>query len=383
MEAIRNKRPVGIAILAWLHIIGGALGALAIGVPLLRNTPEAREALSQNGMVPFLLLTALVFLCVLACLSGIGLWLGRWWGWFLGAFYHAYGVVRNVCALVMIPYLLGSLRPEELAQAGYGLGFYCCKHAARIIVHTLIYLYFFKADVRRHFGLSPKGRWLPALGQFAICYVITMVFSTTVQLAAPPGDPAAELLALDDLYNRGQYQQVINGATEHLEKYPDSYQGWSQLGWAHLRLEHRERAKMCFHKAIELEPYSENAYMGLGMVCRVEGDLAAARANYQKAASLVADNAEAFSNLVAIELMDGNNAGAVEYGEKAWALHQNDPALAANLAVGYHYSGDLEKRDAFYQHAEELGYPGLNTLQEIFAGKISVRSSRTGDGGQT
>jgi Flp pilus assembly protein TadD len=74
-----------------------------------------------------------------------------------------------------------------------------------------------------------------------------------------------------------------------------------------------------------------------------------------------------------IELLDGNDAQAVEYGEKAWALRKDSPSIAANLAIAYHYLGDSEKRDALYRHSAELGYADLATLQEIFTDEASIR----------
>lgn len=375
MQETKNRRPVGIAILSWLHIVGGVLGAimLVVFLPMMRSRPEASEALSLIGIPPSLLLIAMVFLVLLACLSGIGMWTGKWWGWMLGSFYYAYGIVRNVCAIVMISGLLGSLAPEDLAEMARGPAFYYVKYGARIIVHSLLYLYFFKTNVRRYFGRSPKKRWVPALAQFALCILITVVFSVTARVAPRADAGEGDLLALGALFNRGEYQQVIAGASRYVESHPQSYQGWSQLGWAHLRLEQTGEAKACFRKALELEPSWDNAYVGLGVLHRMEGNLAEARANYHKAVSLVPDNAEAFSSLLVLELMDGNDARAVEYGEKAWALRKDSPSIAANLAIAYHYVGDPEKRDAFYRHAEELGYADLAALQEIFNGTVSIR----------
>ena len=74
-----------------------------------------------------------------------------------------------------------------------------------------------------------------------------------------------------------------------------------------------------------------------------------------------------------IEIAEGNDAKAVEYGEKAWALRKNLASIPANLAIAYHLVGNTAKRDEFYQHAERLKYHRLDTLQDIFTGKKSIR----------
>jgi Flp pilus assembly protein TadD len=106
---------------------------------------------------------------------------------------------------------------------------------------------------------------------------------------------------------------------------------------------------------------------------RQQGKLDLARQSYLKATSLVPDNAEAFSSLVVIELIQGNDAKAVEYGEKAWALRKDYPSIPANLAIAYHYLGNMQKRDEFYQHAQRLGYHDLQAVQDIFSGKTGLR----------
>ena len=301
------------------------------------------------------------------------MWLGKKWGWFLGAFYYAYSVVRNLNALIMIPGLLGSVPPEELAEATRGPSYYYAKHGSRVVVHALIYLYFFKRNVRDYFCLSRHRKWKAAAAQFAVCILIAVIFSTASGLATSSGSPESELLGLAELFNRGDYDRVVQETSEYVDRHPRSYQGWSQLGWAHLKLGHMEDARECFRKTVRLEPEWDNAYVGLGVICRNEGDLAGARANYGKAVAVAPENAEAFSSLLVIELMEGNDAKAAEYGEKAWAIRKDNPAIAANLAVTYHLLGDTQKRDLFFIHARELGYHNLSGIQDIFDGKASIR----------
>lgn len=375
MQESENKRPIGIAILSGLHIIGGAVGSVVVllFLPKILDTPEPLDALASIGIPPILLLIAITFLLLLATVSGIGMWTGKTWGWFLGAFYYAYSIVRNLNTLIMTPTLLGSLPREDLAEITHGPAFYYAKHGGRVLVHTLLYLYFYKTNVRAYFNLNRQSKWKAAVAQFAVCILIAVTFSIAARLTSSSGRPESELVALNELFNRGEYERVVQGTSEYVKRHPLSYRGWSQLGWAHLKLDRMEYAQKCFHEAIELEPEWDNAYVGLGVLCRTQGNLAEARANYSKALALAPEKAEALSSLLVIELLDGNNAKAVEYGEKAWTIRKDDPSIAANLAVAYHYLGDTHKRDLFYNHAKRLGYRYLSRVQDIFDGKASIR----------
>ena len=186
-------------------------------------------------------------------------------------------------------------------------------------------------------------------------------------------DDAEELAAINQLINSGQYDDAIQQSEEYTRQYPESYLGWNELGWAYLKSDRLEEAKASFDKAIELNNQWDNAYVGLGAFYRKLDRLDEARENYLKAISIVPENAEAISSLLVIELLAGNNQLAVNYGEQAWAIRQDLPSIPANLAIANHYLGDFDNRDAYYEHARELGYPSLEVLDDIFAGMTDSR----------
>ena len=186
-------------------------------------------------------------------------------------------------------------------------------------------------------------------------------------------DDVDRLLELDQRYNAGDAEYVIEQATAYVQQYPKSHRGWSLIGWAHVDLEQLSEARDCFRKALQIEPSWDNGYVGLGVVCRREGKLAEARENYLQAIRLVPDNAEAFSSLLVIELMEGNDKLAVEYGERAWAIRDNYASIPANLSIAYHYLGDEQKRDEYFEHAKRLNYDRLDSLLDVFSGEASIR----------
>ena len=189
-------------------------------------------------------------------------------------------------------------------------------------------------------------------------------------------DDLQQLKKIDDHFRAGQYDAVVEEATAYVEKHPDSSTGWTLLGWACAKTDDIERADECFDKAIELDPTADNAYVGKGVLLRKQGDTEGARKAYLKAIELLPENAEAYTSLLVIEIMEGNDQKAVEYGEKAWQLRQDDPVIPANLSIAYHYVGDIKKRDLYFGHARRLGYLRLQTLQDTFDGKLTLRDEK-------
>lgn len=179
-----SKRPVGISILAVLHVAGGVLAGVVTPflIVLLNKNPKAQEAISAMGLTPALLVGGIGIILVLAIASGIGMWKGRKWGWYLGSFLYMYSIVRNANALAAIPMLMNSIPPEEIANMSRGPSYYYIKYSARIIVHSLIYLYFFKGNVRGFFSLSEQKKWKPVLSQLGICIGFAVVISILARI---------------------------------------------------------------------------------------------------------------------------------------------------------------------------------------------------------
>jgi len=375
MNEIKAKRPIGIIIISILHLAGAVLGSLFVLLFFMLSmfNEEAKNALETIGIPPVLLLIAILFLCILSGLAGIGMLLRQKWGWFLGGLSYAYSVVRNTTALFAISGIMGNMPASELSGMTYGAAYYYGKHGVRIIVSGLIYLYFFKRNVFEYFGLNINKRWFPIAAHVVICIVIVVSFNIAARFMIPAETLETKILALNELYDQGDFEGVIEEANDYLDTHPNAYMVLSQLGWAHLKIHELDKADMYFNRAITIEPTWDNAYVGLGVLCREKGDTEGARKNYLKAISIVPDNAEAYSSLLVIELMEGNDSKAVEYGEKAWSLRKDDANIAANLAVAYHYLGDMEKRNVFVEYARMLGYYNMDALQDIFDGKTSLR----------
>ena len=71
-----RARPLGITILAILHLVGGAV-LCAVTVPLVSKLGALQGALRSAGSSVVLLAVSTVFLGVLGFSAGVGMWLGK------------------------------------------------------------------------------------------------------------------------------------------------------------------------------------------------------------------------------------------------------------------------------------------------------------------
>jgi len=178
---------------------------------------------------------------------------------------------------------------------------------------------------------------------------------------------------INDQYNRDESEAALKEAKKYVKDFPDSCEGWCLMGWIYLDFDKYDKAEECFDKCLEIDENWDNAYVGKGSMYRGMGENQKARSAYRKAIDILPDNAEAYASLLVIELMEGNDQKAVECGEKAWAISTDQPVVPANLSVAYHYLGDQQKRDYFYDQAARLGYHNLDRLQQIYSGELTIR----------
>ena len=170
-----KDRPVGISILAVLHFIGGiALIIALIGVAVtVKEDSRAADALRDLGAPVALLCAAFAFLAVVSFASAVGMWSGHRWGWYLGSFYYAYAITRNISALWNIDALFQAI-PQEPGGMAHGISYYYMKFGVRLVISSLLYLYFFKDNVREYFGLRESRMWVPIGIQLFLCVDIAL-----------------------------------------------------------------------------------------------------------------------------------------------------------------------------------------------------------------
>lgn len=174
-----RDRPLGVTILSILHVLGGLM-MLPLLAALFANSEEAQKPLQELGLPFELLVAGMCFLAISSLLSGVGLFLGRKWGWWLAAFYYVYSIVRHGNAL-LLTYELAELD----GGGGRGIGYHRAKFVARIVVAVLVLVYLFRGRVLDYFRFEPGGK-LKRLGiVIGVCILMVFLFSAGMALTTP------------------------------------------------------------------------------------------------------------------------------------------------------------------------------------------------------
>lgn len=135
MEEAKAERPLGIAILAVLDIIGGIL-ALFGGITLAALSGEVSEKASELSGFTIssdLLVAVGIFAIVMGIIAvavGWGFWKGSEWAWTLGVVLYIIGIIFGV----------GSLAQGSVSSL------------VSIIIGGLIVYYLFRLNVKAWFG---------------------------------------------------------------------------------------------------------------------------------------------------------------------------------------------------------------------------------------
>lgn len=167
-ERLKPDRPLGVSILAVLHLIGG-IGLFFAQFLLWSRLDAMQQPMETIGIPPVVLLAGVMFLSLLALASGIGLWTGARWGWWAAAFYYVYGIFRNGAALLTLAQFA-----EHLEGGTRGPEYYFIKHAGRIVVHGLILLYLMKGNVLEFFGQESLSKAKALALLVSICTAIVL-----------------------------------------------------------------------------------------------------------------------------------------------------------------------------------------------------------------
>jgi tetratricopeptide (TPR) repeat protein len=175
------------------------------------------------------------------------------------------------------------------------------------------------------------------------------------------------------VYKGGDAQGAIQQLTAYLERYPRDDLALTILGNAHGDLNQDDEARAAYDRALRLNPRRFEAIGGLGVLHRKRGDDDAAMQAYRRALAIEPDYAQAYASMTVVALRLGKDVEALEYAKRGYELDKTDPAIAANLAVAYHYSGDTANRDRLTRIAVQLGHRKVDRLRQIYDGTLTVR----------
>ena len=134
-----NSRPLGVTLLSLLCAFGGSCG-LVVSIGLIPKIDDTgRELLNEYGVPVPVFMVYMIAMMLAGAAGGVGMWLGRAWGWWLATGYTVYAVLRAANALVQV-WLLSST--PEFADMDPGRHY--AKFIGRVIINGLIVLYLFR-----------------------------------------------------------------------------------------------------------------------------------------------------------------------------------------------------------------------------------------------
>jgi tetratricopeptide (TPR) repeat protein len=186
-------------------------------------------------------------------------------------------------------------------------------------------------------------------------------------------DSKKPLDEISALYSSGAVEEAVTRLRAHVQAEPRDAVAWTILGHALLDQGKLAESEAAYTKALEIDPRRIEALTGKGRLFRIHKEYEQAMAAYEQAIAIDPSYAQAYSSMMVVALKRGLYDQAIVHGEKAYALDKADPLIAANLAVAYHFAGNIQKRDQLTQAAQKLGFKGMEWLAKVYAGELEVR----------
>src|SRR5438045_5526396 len=202
------------------------------------------------------------------------------------------------------------------------------------------------------------------------------VEANKLALAALQADPKSEqalyLLGLSYLVQK-QQERAIQVVDSYIQKQPNWAAGFDTLGKIALQSGKLEIAEQTFKKALELQPDSFSASMGLAETYAGEKQIDLAITTYEDLEKRAPDTAFIPLRIGLLEESTGNWQKAQEAYKRSISLDSNNPTAKNNLAWLYvQHSGNMHLALRLAQEAKEAAPQDpriADTLGWIFAKK--------------
>jgi len=130
-----------------------------------------------------------------------------------------------------------------------------------------------------------------------------------------------------DFIQMGDEEKGLGKALEFVKRYPDVWNGWFLVGWAHRKLGRWQEGAAAFARAIDLGSLETDTFNEMA-ICQIElDDLAGARTSLEKALRLEPENVKIIVNLGALAYRMGKKGEALGFFRSALEIDPDD-ALA-------------------------------------------------------
>lgn len=140
VEPQKRKRPSGITGLSILNIFLGAASLYGL---------TQYAVLSGKLPVSGLNTAIIIAIGLLLIVSGVGLFLGKRWGWWIGAFYYFYRAVGSAMVFLLALFFVG-IDDGANSEAGLDLA----RGFMRIIGPIVVIVFLYSKNVLQYFGIA-------------------------------------------------------------------------------------------------------------------------------------------------------------------------------------------------------------------------------------
>ncbi len=139
-------------------------------------------------------------------------------------------------------------------------------------------------------------------------------------------------------YQLGNYEKSIDCQLKCLDKDPEYFSGWVNLGVAYKKSNEDDKAMTCYEVALNYDPENNSSDSGL-----------------------------LYISLGTIYLERGKPVSAITYLEKARDIYSGEnesSTVYAYLSIAYKMALEPEKSAEAFDKAKALGYPKMDEIQE-------------------
>jgi len=176
-----------------------------------------------------------------------------------------------------------------------------------------------------------------------------------------------ELKEITLIYKKGDFEEAEQRLVPFTLWHPHYYFAWAMLGNIYLEQDNSKKAIECFNNGITANKNNFECYSGLGRTYAKKREFEKAKQEYLKADSLSPHQWSVLGSLAEVYNELGDVKKAVEFGEKSVVLNPESAVLCANLSIYYHKDKQFDKRDHFFERAEDLDYEDMQSLTDAYA----------------
>lgn len=192
--------------------------------------------------------------------------------------------------------------------------------------------------------------YIPLVSQAQIRFGFTENLQITMMKIPPRLDEDKDLDEGVKFFKESKYDEAIVSFKKVIEKFPENYEGYYNLGLAYLKKQEIDQAIPALEKATEINPQALPAYFALGESYFARGDSEKATQNFSKAINLGPDNPMAYYNLGIIYYKLDKMEEAFGAFNKAIELNPGLSSAYYQAALSSVKMGDFERAIKYFEN---------------------------------